>query len=92
MTLTPDMFNALFEFVGGAMKLIDVVALYKDKKVQGISLIPVYFFVSWALWNVFYYPMINQPWSFIGGLFLFFSNGLWLGMALYYTYYRKVSP
>jgi hypothetical protein len=87
--MVPDQTNAAFELAGGLVKLIDIHALYRDKQVNGISLIPFFFFISWALWNCFYYPMIHQPWSFAGGIFLFFTNSTWLIMALYYKRLHK---
>lgn len=84
--MTPDMYNALFEMFGGLLKIIDIVALYRHKEVKGISMLPVYFFVSWAAFNCWFYPSIGQYWSFIGGLFLFAANGIWVIMALYYKH------
>lgn len=90
MNLTPDMYNGMFEAVAGALKIIDIFSIYKDKEVKGFSLIPVCFFVCWAAFNVWFYPAIGQYWSFIGGLFLFATNGIWLAMALYYKHFMKV--
>lgn len=87
--MTPDMINGSFELMGGLLKGIDVYTLYRDKEVKGISMFPVYAFTLWACWNVIYYPMINQYWSFIGGLFLLVTNLTWTSMALYYKYFNK---
>lgn len=82
--MNTDHFNALFEFVSAMLLMINVIRLYKDKKLQGVSIVPTMFFTVWGFWNLYYYPSLNQLWSFIGGIFVVVVNLIWVIMALYY--------
>lgn len=82
--MSSDHFNALFEFISAMLLMINVVRLYKDKKLQGVSIVPTMFFTLWGFWNLYYYPSLNQFWSFVGGIFVVVVNLIWVIMALYY--------
>jgi len=86
--LTPDVFNGLFEFIGGCFLCLNIKNLYKDKVLRGVSWLPTVFMSSWGAWNLYYYPSLNQWWSFYGGLWIVTVNTVWLGMILYY-YLKK---
>lgn len=81
---TPDLFNGLFELFGGILYMLNIKILLRDKKVQGISLLPTVFFTSWGFWNLFYYPSLDQWFSFFGGVVLVLVNAIWLSLAFYY--------
>lgn len=85
--VSPDVVNSLFEFLGGFFIFLSVLRLYKDKMVRGISVVHVTFFWLWGVWNVFYYPYLDQTMSFIGALMVLAMNSTWTGMLLYYTRY-----
>lgn len=87
MEITPDIFNGLFEFIGGCFLCLNLKNLYRDKEVKGVSWLPVVFMSSWGVWNLYYYPSLNQWWSFWGGLWIVSINTTWLAMIYYY--YRK---
>lgn len=82
--MTCDIINGAFELVGGVMTWFNVRRLLKDKKVRGVDWRIAGFWSSWSLWNVLYYPLLNQPISWLGGLVLAVGNVAWLGLA--YTY------
>lgn len=82
--MTADWFNGLYEFGGSAMCWLNVRRAFKDKKFSGVSIAPVAFFTSWGIWNLYYYPHLNQWVSFAGGMMLVIANGTWLGQMLYY--------
>jgi len=90
MKFTPDIFNGLFEFIGGCFLCLNLKNLYRDKEVKGVSWLPVVFMSSWGVWNLYYYPSLNQWWSFWGGLWIVSVNTIWLGM-IYYYYRQKLS-
>jgi hypothetical protein len=83
--VTPDVFNALFEGVGGAMLWLNVRALYRAKRFAGVSVAPTSFFAAWGLWNLFYYPHLGQWWSFWGGVNICVANLVWLAQMVYYS-------
>ncbi len=82
--MSPDIINGLFEFCGGLFILNHCRVLYHDKKVAGVSLLSTIFFQSWGVWNLYYYPHLDQIFSFLGGLLIVSGNTLWIAMMLYY--------
>ncbi len=80
-----DIVNGLYESGGGLMNMLNVFALYKDKKVSGVRILPQAFFTSWGIWNLYYYPHLNQWASFTGGILIVVANILWVALAIYYT-------
>lgn len=83
-----DLVNGLFELFGGILLCLNIRRLYKDKKVTGVSWIPVAFFTSWGLWNLYFYPALNCWASFVGGIVVVTANAAWLGMAWWYCWWR----
>jgi len=82
--INPDHINASFQAVSALLLITNVVKLYKDKKLSGVNILPTAFFAIWGIWNLFYYPMLNQWYSFIAGLLVVSVNTLWVSMAIYY--------
>ena len=81
----PDIINGLFEAVGGTMNWLNVVALYRDKEVKGVRILPQAIFFIWGVWNLYYYPHLNQWMSFTGGLVIVLANCVWVSLALFYA-------
>lgn len=82
----PDIVNGLFEFAGGLVNWINVRQIRRDKKVRGVSIIPTTFFSAWGLWNLFYYPSLDQWASFTGGLVIVGANAAWVAYAWRYRH------
>lgn len=80
-----DLINGLFELLAGLFVLMHCRKLYHDKMVRGVSLVATIFFFSWGLWNLYYYPHLEQWLSFWGGISIATANFLWIGMMIYYT-------
>lgn len=66
------------------MILLHILQLYKDKQVRGLHIIPVIFFTALGFWNLYYYPHLNQWWSFAGGIFIVLMNVVWCLQIRYY--------
>ena len=79
-----DAINGTFELAAGLFVLNHCRVLKAHKQVRGVSMLSVAFFTLWGLWNLYYYPALNQPLSFFGGLFVVAANAFYLGMALHY--------
>jgi hypothetical protein len=79
-----DIVNGIFESLGGFFIMFSVVKLYRDKQVRGVSWVHAGFFSSWGYWNLYYYPHLDQWFSFWGGVLLVSINTFWLGQLLYY--------
>jgi len=82
--LSADIINGLFEFSGSLFLLTNVRRMSIDKKLKGVHWLPTAFFTSWGLWNLFYYPHLNQWCSFVGGLCIVMVNSIWLCQIIYY--------
>jgi hypothetical protein len=82
--MTPDIINGVIEFVGSLLTWMNVRRVIQDKGHAGIYVPAVAFFMTWGLWNLFYYPHLGQWWSFHGGLSLVAANISWIGSMLYY--------
>ena len=81
----PDTVNGCFECLGGLLVLKNCQRLYGDKQVKGVAPWVTAFFTAWGLWNIFYYPYLDQWLSFVGGLVIVAANFVWLAMAVYYA-------
>lgn len=85
-----DTFNGLFELGGAAVYALNIRQLLRDKLVRGFHPAPTAFFMGWGLWNLFYYPSLDQWLSFVGGAALVLVNLAQLFLMLYYI--RKERP
>jgi len=84
-----DLINGIFEIFGGVFLMLNCFKLYKDKRVQGVSISVTVFFTAWGFWNLFYYPSLDQWASFFGGVLLVAANSVWVSMAIYYGIKKK---
>lgn len=82
--MIPDIINGLFELLGGLFILNHCRAVLRDRSVAGVSIAGTVFFFLWGLWNLFYYPHLDQLWSFAGGVLIVIANCLWVGLLIYY--------
>ena len=87
--MTPDFINGCLEFFSSLLIGYNTLRLFKDKMVRGVSMIPVLFFDTWGFWNLYYYPALNQWFSFTGGVCLVIANVIWTGLAFYYIQKEK---
>lgn len=78
MVAIPDLINGLFEFIGALAIFYNCVILYRHKEARGISLTSSFFFISWGAWNCFYYPHLDQLWSFLGAVLMLLAQCTWL--------------
>ena len=82
--MTPDLINGLFEFAAGFLLWKSCHRLWKDKQVKGVYVPATVVFTLWGAWNLIYYPALNQPFSFCGGLLVVSANTFWIILALKY--------
>lgn len=87
--LLPDVINACFEMFAGLFCFNHIRILVKDKKVRGVSILSTIFFTSWGFWNLYYYPYLEQWWSFYGGLFIVVANIIWVYLMIHYSREEK---
>ena len=86
-----DSINAAFELASGFFILLSIIQLHKDKMSRGISVKHIVLFWLWGVWNVYYYPSLDQWWSFVGGCFLLLTNTIWTLQTIYYIRREKLN-
>lgn len=86
----PDLINGLFEFLGGCAIDLSCLALWRSKKSLGVSWIHFAYFLGWGVWNLYFYPSLDQWWSFWGGVWVVRANLTYLLMLLYYRVPRPM--
>ena len=84
-----DSINGIFEIVGGLFVLCNVRRLYRDKKVRGVSIVAVGFFTVWGLWNLIYYPALDQWTSALGAGGVASASTVWMAQIAYYKMKKK---
>ena len=80
----PDLVNAAFELVGGAMLWLTVLETYRAKRVVGVAIPTVLFFVGWDVWFLCFYWQLAQWASLAAGVWLTAAQATWLGQMIYY--------
>ncbi len=83
--ISNDVINGTFEIVGAVAIFFNVRQLWKDKEVKGVYWPSVFFFFSWGVWNLFYYPSLDQWFSLFGGILLAIGNVVWLLLLLKFS-------
>lgn len=91
MVLNLDVINACFEACGAITLLKSCWMTFKAKSTVGISALQVAFFSGWGYFNCFYYPSLNQSYSFVAGLCLAIVNTFWVGQIIYYRRKNEIS-
>ena len=79
-----DLINAAF---GGGMAfaiLPSVLKLRQDKQVLGLHWFHVAFPTVWSCWNLYYYPWLDQTFSYWAAIPLTGINVVYLSMLFYY--------
>jgi hypothetical protein len=89
--VSPDTINSTFELVAGCLIWLSVRKLARDKKVLGVHFAPISFFALWGFWNLYYYPAIDQWWSFFAGINVVTANTVWMVQMIYYEWRERVA-
>ncbi len=87
--MTIDLINGMFEFIGSGFIWYNVYTLYKDQEIKGVDWPAIIFFILWSIWNLIYYPNLEQYWSFIGSISLIIGDIAWLILAIKYSRSKK---
>ncbi len=80
-----DKINGVFELLGGMFIWYNVLTLYRDKALKGVSVGTAMFFSTWGFWNLYYYPSVGCMFSFACGINIVITNSTWVVLALYYS-------
>ena len=81
----PDLINGGFELFGAPFILLSILKIHKEKKVHGVNWLHPGYFTAWGVWNLYYYPHLEQWASFAGGVLLTILNVVWVWQLAYYS-------
>lgn len=84
-----DIVNGSFELFGAYFTWMNFLSLKRDKQIKGIYWPTTMFFAVWGMWNLIYYPALDQWFSFWGGAVLVGGNLAWVALAVKYLYFTK---
>lgn len=84
---TPDLVNAIFEAAGSLVVWGNVIRTNRDQGYAGVHPGYVALFLAWGFWNLYFYPHLDQWWSFLAGLSVVAANLTW--MAAMWRWGRK---
>jgi len=76
-----DFINASFEFGLAFILYLNMRRLRIDRTIKGVSWYGTGFTSLWAVWNLLYYPYLEQWVSFVAGFGVLFMNSWWLYLA-----------
>lgn len=80
--MSMDLVNGLLEIGGALITLLSVRQVLRDRMVRGVHWGPTIFFTGWGIWNLFYYPALDQPISTVGAAALVLVNAIYLALLL----------
>ena len=81
---SPDLINGGFEALAAVAQAVNVRRLLRDRQIHGVDWRVTGFFTVWGVWNLFYYPHLDQWLSFAGGLAIVIVNAVWVALAVYF--------
>lgn len=84
--MSPDVVNGAFELAGAIVIGRQCFHVLRDREVAGVRWTLPGFFWLWGLWNLFYYPSLQQPWSFAGACLVFLTHSCYA--ILLWRFYR----
>ena len=79
----------LIQVASAGFLSISVWQLFKAKMVRGVSAITVAFWVSWGLWDLYYFPHLGQWLAFWGGVCVTLMNSLYVFLICLYNWREK---
>ena len=85
--ITPDKVNAGFEIAAALFIIYNCFILHHDKLVRGISPYSYVLFTAWSIWNMFFYPIVEQTFSFYAATLMAIAQLVYTCMLAYYTIY-----
>lgn len=80
--MDPDLVNGGFELLGAYFSWVNTWTLYREKEIRGVYWPAWAFFAAWGLWNLYYYPSLDQWASFSAGILLVSGNIAWVALAI----------
>lgn len=80
-----DLTNGLFELCAVPFIIMSIAKTQKNKSSEGVNWLHPTYFTLWGIWNLYYYPSLNQWVSFLGGLAIVIANIVWVTLLIKYN-------
>lgn len=81
--MTVDWLNGSFELIGSLLTWKNAQAYWRVREARGVYWPTTAFFTAWGVWNLAYYPALDQWASFAGAALLALGNGTWVALVVY---------
>lgn len=85
----PDLINGSFELLAAAAVLNNCWTVWQHKQVRGVSIASTAFFLLWGVWNLYYYPYLDQFFSFAGGIAITIANIIYVALLVRFGRHRR---
>ena len=79
-----DIINSIFEFGALIAAVVNIIKIYKDKKVRGVYWPAWIFYGIWSLWAIFYYITVSHWFSMVMSIGAAVAILMWLIFAFIY--------
>ena len=79
-------------FQAGAVLFLcaNIIRLWKDGELKGISIWMMVYFTIWGYWGVFMWADLQQPWSMWTNVGIAVAYTIWLGLALFIKFMNSL--
>ena len=84
-----DLVNAGFEVGSSIAMSFHIHAIFRDRKVRGMSPVPIAFYAFWGAWNLIYYSSLGHDYSWAAGISVFILNSIHLASMIYFIRKEK---
>ncbi len=69
-----DAVNSLFQLGGSFAVIWTAIILFDAKEIRGVSVASTVFMALWGFWNLYYYPSLEQWFSFAAAVVMAAAN------------------
>lgn len=73
-----DTINGMFELIGAPFIFLSIMKVYSTKSSKGVNWMHPTYFTAWGVWNLYYYPWLEQWTSFWGCVAITIANIIWV--------------
>lgn len=84
-----DQINSFFISVASIFYFLNLLKLYKDKDVKGISILSIIFFSTWNFWTLYFFWDTEYSLTKNAYIAVAASNILYLSLLFYYKVLDK---
>lgn len=82
--MSTDIINGGMALIGAGFLFQNVRAIWKDKSYRGVRMTPTVFFITWGMWNLYYFYSIGQMYSLIGFSVIAVIDVMWICLMFKY--------